>query len=186
MKSGVVGAVSVGFRPIASEPIRGGGERFTAWEILELSCVSVPCDADALVIARAFSGATKDADDDAIAGLLAALDACLNKMGETGARARAAHASTEAELYAAKGAMAACQGHFEALLAENGHGGLSEPAPVDRATAAARRKAKLDGLDRANIGRAVRPSAPRELGGAWLSQQVREDEARRLRAYWGM
>ena len=43
-KAGVLGAGSVGFRPIKSEPIRGelGGERFLAWELLELSLCSVP------------------------------------------------------------------------------------------------------------------------------------------------
>jgi len=55
-----------------------------------------------------------------------------------------------------------------------------------------RRKANLDALDRAPVGRSSAPrivpipSRPRELGGAHLAEQVRDDEARRLRAYWGM
>ena len=188
VKSGTVNAVSIGFNPIEYELTRStGGTRFKKWELLEISLVAVPANAEAVVVERAFTGRTKDAATDDIAGPLAALDALITKMAETGARARAAHPSTEAELYAAKGAMGVCQDHLEAMLAANGHGGLSEPAPVvDRATAAARRRAALDGLNRANIGSAARPSAPRELGGAWLSQQVREDEARRLRAYWAM
>lgn len=57
MKSGVVRAVSVGFNPIDGEALNPakprGGQRFTSWELLELSAVSVPSDPDALVTARA-------------------------------------------------------------------------------------------------------------------------------------
>ena len=57
MKSGVVRAVSVGFNPIDGEALNPskprGGQRFTDWELLELSAVSVPSDPDALVTARA-------------------------------------------------------------------------------------------------------------------------------------
>jgi len=57
MKSGVVRAVSVGFNPIDGEALNPakprGGQRFTEWELLELSAVSVPSDPDALVTARA-------------------------------------------------------------------------------------------------------------------------------------
>jgi hypothetical protein len=56
-KSGVRRAVSIGFRPIKAEPKKGGGVRYLEWDLLELSCVSVPCDPDALVIARSFSKA---------------------------------------------------------------------------------------------------------------------------------
>lgn len=52
-KSGVMKAVSVGFQPIESEPNKDGGELFKQWELLELSCVSVPCDPGAIVTARA-------------------------------------------------------------------------------------------------------------------------------------
>jgi HK97 family phage prohead protease len=61
MKSGVVRAVSVGFNPIDGEPLNSakprGGQRFTDWELLELSAVSVPSDPDALVTARAHGDA---------------------------------------------------------------------------------------------------------------------------------
>jgi hypothetical protein len=57
-KAGILGAVSVGFRPLKSEPIRGGDERFTLFELLELSVVTVPCDSDALVIARSMQNKT--------------------------------------------------------------------------------------------------------------------------------
>jgi HK97 family phage prohead protease len=61
MKSGVVRAVSVGFNPIDGEALNAskprGGQRFTDWELLELSAVSVPSDPDALVTARAHGDA---------------------------------------------------------------------------------------------------------------------------------
>lgn len=61
MKSGVVRAVSVGFNPIDGEPLNAskprGGQRFSDWELLELSAVSVPSDPDALVTARSHGDA---------------------------------------------------------------------------------------------------------------------------------
>ena len=36
-KAGVLTGVSIGFRPIESEPLRGGGVKFTKWELLEIS-----------------------------------------------------------------------------------------------------------------------------------------------------
>ena len=57
-KTGIISAVSVGFAPLKSEPIRDekgrstGGLRFTSWELLELSLVSVPANPAAVVIAR--------------------------------------------------------------------------------------------------------------------------------------
>ncbi len=53
-KAGVLKTVSVGFREIAAEPIKGGGYRFAEWELMELSCVAVPCDPGAVVTARTF------------------------------------------------------------------------------------------------------------------------------------
>jgi HK97 family phage prohead protease len=55
-KAGVINAVSVGFISLAREPLREGGWRFTQWELLELSLVSVPANPNALVIERSYSG----------------------------------------------------------------------------------------------------------------------------------
>lgn len=49
VRSGLRGAVSVGFRGLDSEPLRNGGRRFTKWELLELSLVSIPAQPDAKI-----------------------------------------------------------------------------------------------------------------------------------------
>ena len=61
LKARVLGAVSVGFLPRAWEPIKGGGLKFTSWELLELSVVSVPANANALVTERALRRAEETA-----------------------------------------------------------------------------------------------------------------------------
>jgi hypothetical protein len=48
----MINAVSVGFISLAREPLREGGWRFTQWELLQLSIVSVPANPNALVIER--------------------------------------------------------------------------------------------------------------------------------------
>jgi hypothetical protein len=55
LKAGILGAVSIGFLPLEWEPIKGGGLRFTRWELLELSVVSVPANPSALVTERSIS-----------------------------------------------------------------------------------------------------------------------------------
>lgn len=49
IKTGLVRAVSVGFRPIEYSYIEGGGIRFTETEVYELSAVTIPANADALI-----------------------------------------------------------------------------------------------------------------------------------------
>jgi HK97 family phage prohead protease len=56
LKSRVLNAVSVGFLPLAAEPIRGtNGLRYTSWELLEISVVSIPANANALVQERSLA-----------------------------------------------------------------------------------------------------------------------------------
>lgn len=60
-KAGVIRAVSVGFDPIDMEPLDPkkprGGQRIAAWDLLELSFVSLGADVAALVTARQHRGA---------------------------------------------------------------------------------------------------------------------------------
>jgi len=51
-KAGVLRAVSVGFDPIEAIPNKAGGITYERWELMELSCTAVPCDAGAIVIGR--------------------------------------------------------------------------------------------------------------------------------------
>lgn len=49
IKTGLVRAVSIGFRDLAHEVMKDGGWRFTEWEWLELSAVTIPANADATI-----------------------------------------------------------------------------------------------------------------------------------------
>jgi hypothetical protein len=46
--AGMLRAASVGFLPLASEPLAGGGLRFTRWSMVEWSLVNVPSNASAV------------------------------------------------------------------------------------------------------------------------------------------
>lgn len=63
VKNGLVRAVSIGFRPIEYSFIENGGIRFSEIEVYELSLVSVPAQADAVISAiKSFDvGAPADA-----------------------------------------------------------------------------------------------------------------------------
>ena len=52
IQQGVLGAVSVGFLALAWEPLPQGGLRFTEWELLELSIVSVPANPAAIITGK--------------------------------------------------------------------------------------------------------------------------------------
>jgi HK97 family phage prohead protease len=100
-KSGVIKAVSVGFIPISYEPLRDGGRRYTSWELLELSLVSVPANPNALVIERSYG--SSDPEMSARAYLRRVVRAALlrnslpppkysrEQMAETAAALRRAH-----------------------------------------------------------------------------------------------
>jgi HK97 family phage prohead protease len=63
-KSGVLRAASIGFDPIEGQPIKAtGGTRYTKWELLEMSLVSVPMNAEALTIQRALGATNKKSAD---------------------------------------------------------------------------------------------------------------------------
>lgn len=54
--AGLVTGFSVGFLPRKSEPLPGGGRKFTSWELIEISCVVIPAQPGAK-IQRGASGA---------------------------------------------------------------------------------------------------------------------------------
>jgi HK97 family phage prohead protease len=173
-KAGVVRGVSIGFAPIESEPIAGGGygaRKFTRWELLEISLVAVPANAEALVVARSHRGGKSAGADltnmehvEEIARHLQAATKCL-------ARANSAHADAEGHLAQMGGWLADGQRHAAALHAAGGLGGgstdgseddadnaeLAIEAPRNSQTPAAvmtteTRKAALNRLDRADVG----------------------------------
>jgi hypothetical protein len=49
IQAGLLDSFSIGFRSMKSEPLSGGGLRFTRWELLEISVVVVPANADAKI-----------------------------------------------------------------------------------------------------------------------------------------
>src|SRR5262245_7480184 len=50
MKAGLVSGLSIGFRPIEHEHIKGGnGIRYTKWDWLELSAVTIPANSEATI-----------------------------------------------------------------------------------------------------------------------------------------
>ena len=52
IKAGLVRGLSIGFKPIAAEQIKGSfGMRFKEWELLELSAVTIPANAEASILA---------------------------------------------------------------------------------------------------------------------------------------
>ncbi len=55
-KAAIVSSCSVGFTPLDMEPRKGGGYTIKSWELLELSLCSVPCNPEAVILQRSFSG----------------------------------------------------------------------------------------------------------------------------------
>ena len=52
VEQGILKAVSVGFKPLEAEPIKGGGLQFKRQELLEVSVVSIPALPSALALAK--------------------------------------------------------------------------------------------------------------------------------------
>jgi HK97 family phage prohead protease len=54
VKSGIINTMSVGFNPLASTPLGNGrGQKYTRWEMVECSFVSLPANPSAVITARA-------------------------------------------------------------------------------------------------------------------------------------
>lgn len=49
IKQGALTSFSIGFMGLKSEPIKGGGRRWTEWELTEVSAVAVPANRSALI-----------------------------------------------------------------------------------------------------------------------------------------
>ena len=79
-KAGILGAASIGFRSLESKPLGTGGLMFLRWELLEISLVSVPANANALIVQRAYSKTT--APDAARAEHIGDLIECLAALGQ--------------------------------------------------------------------------------------------------------
>lgn len=47
--AGLVNSFSIGFIGTKSEPLKGGGRRFTEWELIEVSIVTIPANPDAKI-----------------------------------------------------------------------------------------------------------------------------------------
>lgn len=56
-KAQVMNTVSPGFRELEVAPLPGGGSHIKRWELLEISCVAIPAQADAVVIGRSLDQA---------------------------------------------------------------------------------------------------------------------------------
>ena len=74
-KAGFIPGISVGFDPIEWEPIKGGGVRYTKWELLEISLVAIACNPSATVIERAMPQTTVTIDAAELAELRAKAEA---------------------------------------------------------------------------------------------------------------
>lgn len=66
VRAGLVAGLSVGFIGREAEPLTGGGLRFTAWEVVEVSCVTVAANPEAAIVEvkRADAAQVKAADPD--------------------------------------------------------------------------------------------------------------------------
>jgi HK97 family phage prohead protease len=64
IQSGVVNSVSVGFMPIKSTPLPKGGSKYTRWELLEVSFVSIPANPSAIITQRAMPSSRSDEHDE--------------------------------------------------------------------------------------------------------------------------
>ena len=51
IKAGLVRGLSIGYRPLDVEPLKGGGYRLKKWEWFELSAVTIPAQAEATISA---------------------------------------------------------------------------------------------------------------------------------------
>ena len=76
VKAGLLKGLSIGFRPLTSEPIKTGGRLFKTMEIFEISLVSVPANSGAGITAvKKFDGQQPDLEEQLFNAQAKALDA---------------------------------------------------------------------------------------------------------------
>ncbi|RBP08525.1 HK97 family phage prohead protease [Roseiarcus fermentans] len=195
-KAGVMSAVSIGFAPIEIEPLRGGGTRFRTWELLEISLVAVPANPEALVVERRARTSTKGPKMlSPIAELLDHLDKAERHHVDAldfADEAQDGGVDPKAALATMRKSVEASRAHLDRAteicrkIRDSGGGGAGG-ADGELSFTPASRRAALDRLDRSAVGAVAAPAVPavRQLGGAFLTAQVREEEQRRIWAYYG-
>lgn len=182
-KAGVITGVSIGFNPIEYEPLpSGAGTRFTKWELLEISLVAVPANAEALIVERShhasFAKGTQMLSP--IRELMHRLDKCEFHHVDALDVADEAHdggLDPKEALVSMRKAVERSRVHLNraAEICRKIRDGDDGADNEELAFAPARRKAKLDRLDGADVGRRSAPApAVREIGGAHLTAELRE------------
>ena len=86
IEADILRAVSVGFRPIDSEPRKGGGMKFLKAELIETSLVTVPANPNALAIAKSLN-ISRDTIETVFAGQGNNRDRSVTRRGFTGGQA---------------------------------------------------------------------------------------------------
>jgi HK97 family phage prohead protease len=71
IKSGLVRGLSIGFKGTKATQIKGGGLRFTEWQWLELSAVTIPCNHEANILAVKKYDAAGQAEANTTGGVIA-------------------------------------------------------------------------------------------------------------------
>ncbi len=132
VKAGALNGVSIGFQPIESEPLRGGGMKFTKWALLEISIVAVPANPSALILQRSYGGKVwasgiSAADREHYGQVLKHLKAA----GECHVAMLDAHDELASLSRALRDRLVEAKGHYRDAIEHLGRLGQRNPAPDD-------------------------------------------------------
>lgn len=132
IKAGLVRGLSIGFRPLEDEPIKGGDSpfavRFVKWEWLELSAVTIPANADASIqmIKSIDEEQMRAASGTALEVNVAAINSSPGVTGKSVVRLKGSTVKTTAERiadYEAK--RAANEGRMQAIMEKSNEDGTT-------------------------------------------------------------